>query len=298
MFKLWKSIIFIVVFIYSLSSSSLYGYDGLLFKPLTANVFEPRVGSFYEFGAKKLRLDIGTSQDLWVNKFKTFSVGADFFTFTRLRTAGDFKFPVETSDYFFGVNMAYIPRFMPSDESGKWFPKSIRIRIAHISSHLVDGMSDNSVFEQHPFVYSREFFDFIAAYNIYFFRPYLGFTYIFHKIPDSINNSYPETGVDFDYNLTDFLSLTGGYDFKLFWFNNKENGVNQAQLGIKLNLDSPISLFVGGWFYNGLSMHGEFYNQRDNYFGLGFQLMYNKSLSPPPFPILDIEHPSGSPYQR
>nr|HPI19931.1 hypothetical protein [Candidatus Kapabacteria bacterium] len=43
----------------------LFSQESLLFKPLTANVFEPRIGSFYQFSDEKLRLDIGTSIDLF-----------------------------------------------------------------------------------------------------------------------------------------------------------------------------------------------------------------------------------------
>ena len=93
------------VFILVLTSASASGFDKLLFTPLTANVFEPRIGAMYQLSAEKLRLDIGASFDL--ADLKLFDgvetrFGTDFFTFTRLRSERGFKFPVETSDYFFG----------------------------------------------------------------------------------------------------------------------------------------------------------------------------------------------------
>jgi len=38
--------------------------SALLFKPLSAYIFEPRIGTFYQFSEEKLRLDIGTTVEL------------------------------------------------------------------------------------------------------------------------------------------------------------------------------------------------------------------------------------------
>ncbi len=64
-----------------------------------ANPLEARIGSFYQPNADRLRLDIGQTIDL--NQFEIRSgwkagIGADAFILTRLRSEGNFKFPVET----------------------------------------------------------------------------------------------------------------------------------------------------------------------------------------------------------
>ena len=78
-------------------------------QPFTANFIEPRAGTMFGLDENKIRLDIGLSKDilqLFSGK-ETISFGADLFTYTRLRSENDFKFPVETIDYLFGINAGY-----------------------------------------------------------------------------------------------------------------------------------------------------------------------------------------------
>src|SRR5208283_1216384 len=81
---------------------------GLLFKPLVADTYEPRNGILAEIGKNRLRLDIGNSIDLLQYRFaedsSLLTMGTDFFTYTLLRGEKDFHFPVDASDYFFGIN--------------------------------------------------------------------------------------------------------------------------------------------------------------------------------------------------
>lgn len=78
--------------------------------------------------------------------FYTFSSGIEGLAWSRLRVLSDFRFPVETVDYYFGlfflVNRADLPY--------NW-----RFRIGHISSHEVDGL--DSVAAGSSSHYSREF---------------------------------------------------------------------------------------------------------------------------------------------
>ena len=171
-----------------------------------------------------------------------FHVGADFFTFTRLRTAGNFKFPVETSDYYFGVNTAYQTQLNDNVKG------EARLRVAHISSHLVDGMSTEGVFRRMPFVYSREFIDMTFALNFNEkIRYYAGVNSLFHKIPNEFNTFIPNLGMDFDLSICGMknLSLSGGYDFKLEGINDIYNGVNSAELGIKIKTKNNIGFLIG-----------------------------------------------------
>lgn len=256
-----------LVFAYSAKADDL-----LLFQPLTANNFEPRIGAFYQFGTEKIRLDIGYSLDFlnFKKDNNNFSVGADFFTYTRLRTAGNFKFPVETSDYYFGVNGAYkVP--VNSDVDCE-----ARLRVAHISSHLVDGMSSDGVFRRMPFVYSREFVDLTAALRYRYVRAYVGLNTIFHKIPDEFNTCVPSIGMDFDvpFSQGSRFSVSGGYDFKLEGISDIYNGINSAELGIKIKTKNNIGFLIGLHGYAGKSMHGMYFNEYDHYIGLGFRLVY------------------------
>ncbi len=135
-------------------------------QPFVAHFLEPKTGFQYLFEIEKVRIDIGTSQDIihWKQDYQTFSFGADFFTYTRARSESDFKFPVETIDYLFGINGGYKYK----TEKKEW---GARLRFSHISAHLVDGYYDSEtqtwLDNRQPFVYSREFFELIGYYKIY-----------------------------------------------------------------------------------------------------------------------------------
>ena len=248
---------------------SLKADDGLIFKPLTANPYEGRIGAIGDFKDKRLRLDIGASFD--IIKFdlgkNNAGIGADFFTYTRLRSEGNMKFPVETSDYYFGFNYSMNMNLI-SDKS------ALRVRLAHISSHLVDGYADQNIFKKSPFVYSREFLDVTIADYYKDLRYYLGVNYVFSTKPKDPNPLIPQIGFDYNLKISPWLALTCGYDFKLVGIDGVYQAQNSLQAGITIYTRSHYGLFAGCYYYSGRSIHGEFYRDRDQYFGLGFQVVY------------------------
>ena len=265
-----KKILLLTLFFYTFSK--IFAHEMLLFEPLTANHLESRIGTFYQPTADHLRLDIGHSLDLIEipnNKNANFELraGADFFILSRLRSEGRLKFPVEASDFFFGLNLT-------GNISTNYF---FRMRIAHISSHLVDGYTIDNNFIKEPFVYSREFVDLILTYNTEYVRTYIGGTAIFSTIPKNIISFIPQIGFDYDYVLYDNFNLIGGYDFKLVGLNEsamKYFGSNSAQAGIKYNLSENTGLSFNFYYYSGLSIHGMFYNIKEKYTGFGIQFHY------------------------
>ncbi len=243
----------------------------LLFKPYTAGIFEPRIGSVINLTDDNLRLDIGASFDLFRDSTSSnfiWGFGGDFFTYTRLRSENNFKFPVETSDYYFGVNSSTKFKIGEADFAS-------RLRIAHISSHLVDGFSKDGIFIQEPFVYSREFFDISFAYlnntDLLDYRVFLGAIYVFSTQPDNLNKFIPYFGLDINKKFTDFMELSCGMDLR-----SGENNMNNlsAQLGLNFKFFKDFGIFVGYYKYYGNSMHGMFYDEKDNYDGIGFQIIY------------------------
>lgn len=250
--------------------NAIFAFDDLLFKPLTANVFEPRIGALYDINDNNLRLDIGASFDLFetsISEKTILRLGTDFFTYTRLRSEGRMKFPVETSDYFFGLNSSLKSNLFDEDFTA-------RLRVAHISSHLVDGYSKNGEFWKLPEIYSREFIDLTVAYESNSLRPYLGLTSVFSTIPDNINHFIPEIGVDYSYNILDWMRLETGYDFKLGGFDNTYSGINAFQLGILFETSNNTGIELNYYYYSGLSMHGMFFTEKDKYSGIGFQVYF------------------------
>ena len=256
-----------------ITTTRAYSLGDQYFKPLTANPLEARVGTMYQFEDNKLRLDIGNSIDLQTLNLSdslTLSLGTDFFTLTRLRSEGKLKFPVETADFYFGINGAIKRYCSPTTE---W---SVRLRIAHISSHLVDGYASDSVFvRQKPFVYSREFAEVIGALEFSKqLRIYTGLTYLWATQPRRANRFIPEFGVDGSYPLSKSLSLEFGYDFKLIGVDDSYLSTHAAQAGLFLETSNNKGYLLTLFAYRGRSVHGMFYDQNDAYSGIGFQVIF------------------------
>jgi hypothetical protein len=237
--------------------------SGLLFQPLRAHIFEPRMGILYQADNDMLRLDIGNSTDLvaWHPEGAEYRMGADFFTYTRLRSEGRFKFPVETTDFYFGINFA--AKYATGDNA-----VSARVRVAHISSHLSDGYNGN----RSSFVYSREFVDVTGAYELGSLRLYAGANFLFSSIPDAFGIVTPQLGFDVSHPLAEELTLVGGYDLRFTTVNEATTAVHSAQAGLKLGKQFGSGLLLNGYFYHGKSIHGMFYDLNDSYAGIGIQV--------------------------
>lgn len=247
--------------------------SGLNIQPFTANFIEPRGGSEIGLDGNRLRLDIGTSKDIFkMNSDKeTVSFGADVFTFTRLRSQNGFKFPVETVDYLFGINAGY-KKVCGKTEYG------LRFRFSHISAHLVDGRYNNHTVEwmdgRKPITFSKEFFELFPFYRTHGFRVYAGLTYIIHILPNIINKGIYQLG--FDYYIlplgceafTPFIA----YDFKLNGVNDVYAGNNIVKAGIKFGNPFASGFSILFSYISGRSVHGELYDINENYANVGFNL--------------------------
>jgi len=241
-------------------------------QPFTAHFLEPKTGFQYLFDLEKVRIDIGTSHDIihWKAEDESFSFGADFFTYTRARSEDNFKFPVETVDYLFGVNGSYKRK----NQQSEW---GARLRFSHISAHLVDGYFDiesqSWLDEREPFVYSREFFEIIAYYKFYGIRLYGGLTYNIHIVPDEIKKGILQAG--FDYYATQirtslFIPFVA-YDFKLTGI-DEYSGNNVITMGIKFGQPESRGFSILASYFSGKSVHGEFYDLNESYATIGINL--------------------------
>ncbi len=264
--------------IFLFATFNIFALDNLMFKPLTGNPLEGRIGSIIQTNQSNLRLDIGASFDLIefpATENTNFRIGADFFTFTRLRSEKNFKFPVETSDYYFGINGSY-------KGSIANIPISARLRLAHISAHLVDGYSKEGIFTKMPFVYSREFADFTLAFDSVFksnilpdgIRFYVGHNFVFSNTPENAESMISNIGFDFKYPITNYLFLQLGMDYKTA-FDNTNYYQFASQFGVFIETASNRGIFVGYYSFDGFSLHGLFYDQKDTYSGIGFQIFYH-----------------------
>lgn len=124
-------------------------------------------------------------------------IGLEGLIWSRLRALPEFRFPVETADYFFGLQATKL-----SVHSG-W-----RFRLSHISSHVVDG-ADSSVVGGSSSRFSREF---IELDRQQFFwedrlRLSLGVRYLFHQV-QAIEPSIAFPAA-LTFQIADFGSISG-----------------------------------------------------------------------------------------
>lgn len=246
--------------------------SGLNIQPFTANFLEPKAGFSYLLGKSQIRLDIGTSADIFKRECSNtvLSFGADIFTYTRLRGEKEFHFPVETIDYLFGINSGY-KIINKNDEFG------FRFRFSHISAHLVDGSFDNSISDwrdhKKPRVYSREFFELFPYYKKNNFRFYLGLTYLLHTSPEGFKKFIYQAGFDyfapgiFDINLYPFVA----YDFKAAGY-IKLSGNNIIIAGFKFGNYESKGLSIYYAYYSGKSIHGEYFDLPESYSSIGLNV--------------------------
>ncbi|MEG8946058.1 DUF1207 domain-containing protein [Rosettibacter firmus] len=246
--------------------------DKLNIQPLTANILEPKLGFLFQLSKNELRLDIGNSMDIiqFQNGETTYSLGADLFTYSLLRSEKNFHFPVDAIDYLFGLNFGYTKK-MREDKFG------VRFRLSHISAHFVDGHYDGSNNKWrdnlNPRVYSREFIEIVPFYSFNSLRVYAGFTYIFHVDPDYIKKDNYQLGFDYFIkkiswnNLNPFIA----YDLKIIHINNYSTN-HSFSAGIKFGkpFEKGLSAYLN--FYSGKNVHGEYFDINKKYFALGINL--------------------------
>lgn len=247
--------------------------SGLNIQPFTANFLEPRAGFSYIISETDLRLDIGTTADIFLYEIddKHFSLGADLFTYTRLRGESNFHFPVETVDYLFGINAGYKIFIDEKREYG------FRFRLSHISAHLVDGAFDSAINDwrdnRNPRTYSREFIELFPYYRVYGLRVYLGITYLVHVNPDFIGKGIYQAGFDYYANgiINDFITPFVAYDLRLLKV-EKLTGNNIFETGIKFGKYDSKGFSIIFSYYSGKSIHGEYFNINEKYTTLGLNV--------------------------
>jgi hypothetical protein len=246
--------------------------SGLTIKPFQANMLEPKAGFSYMPWVDRLRLDISTSQDFYRGEkgSNVFSFGGDLFTYTRLRAENDFHFPVETIDYMFGVNGCY-KVVNESDEYG------FRLRLSHISAHLVDGKYDSQILNwsagDRPIVYSKEYVELFPYYSYKGLRGYIGLTYLFHVTPTNIGKEIYQAGLDYEISWlrTGLFTPFAAYDLKLNKI-DKYLGNNIVTAGLKFGNAFGKGMSIAYTYYSGRSIHGEYYDRYENYSAIGLNL--------------------------
>ncbi|MEO8665443.1 MAG: DUF1207 domain-containing protein [Ignavibacteria bacterium] len=255
----------------SSSKDSIYFFTtDLVFTPTESGVFESRIGATKFTDKKNLKLDIGASFDLIGYKVNqnTFSFGADFFTFSNLRSEDNFKFPVDAIDYLFGVNF----NFKNNEHGNKLFS---RLRISHISSHFEDGHiyeRSDTIFT--PVVFSKEFINLAAARDFEIdkklnLKTLIALDYIFHSIPKDLSKLSGQLGLETRYYLSDIVDVYLSNDVTLASVNSKTNLNENFEGGISFGGISKRSVKIYFTYYDGQDYRGQYYGKYLNYKGIG-----------------------------
>ena len=258
-----------------LNTDSVYFFSTeSIFKPLRSNIFEARTGFFKDIGDDYLRLDIGVSFDLVGLKTpeSVYSFGADFFTFSNLRSESNFKFPVDAIDYFFGVN------FNARKQLSKNTGISGRLRISHISSHLQDGHQyerTDTIFT--PLTYSREFLNLAGIYDVRLskelvMRNFLEAEFLFSSIPDDFGRFSAGQGIEFRYTPAKILTLYLSNGLRLTEVNGEYNLNENLEAGVRIGFAGTRGVNIFFTYYDGQDYKGQYYFRFTNYKAIGFDI--------------------------
>ena len=155
-----------------------------------------------------------------------------------------------------------------------------RLRVSHISAHLVDGSFDQREGAwrdaRTPRVYSREFIELVMALEfLETHRVYLGMQYIYHVDPPVLGSTAFQAGGEAMVSPGGMMWLHAyvAYDLKLTKF-TAWTASHSVQAGVKLGRrnGAGVNLFIAA--FNGTSQHGEYYDQRWSYWGPGFSVEF------------------------
>ncbi len=230
------------------------GFAQPVFHPWIASPWEPRIGAATFIGTDSLELYLGGYARLFGSRWQGWQIGAEGFTISRLRREAHFKFPVELIDYYFGVDYQHAGITLN-------VPWQLRLRLGHISAHVVDG-----AFDRLPsFVYSQEFVT--ATLRLIFAQLHvLGeIAYLFSVLPAQLDRLQPAVGATLHLAVSGYLFLAG-YQLR----NTGIAGDRFWNHRIVLQVWPPaLPLYFQLSFYNGKSYHGMLYDRTERFATFG-----------------------------
>jgi hypothetical protein len=255
--------------------------DGIQVPPFAANYQEPRVGVRKQLASSRLKLDIGSVLDvveysISPEKRKSIRAGIDFFTYALSTSANGLRLQIDAVDGYFGGHISYKSI---ADRSSF----SLRLRLIHLSAHFIDGHFDNSTGTWKngipPLPFTKDFGELTASCEFPLseiaFRAYSGFSYATLIRPTEINRISSLHGFEayttnlpgealgrpFHFFLADNLTITG-----IPWL----VGTNNVEAGVKFGEWSGTGMKIYASYYSGLTIFSQYYNVRDNQWGIGF----------------------------
>ena len=245
---------------------------GNLFRPLIADPKQPQffvsLDSFRSLDERYIMAAVGFGEAFGLYRFfgsregdglQLNVEGALFAQFNMEASSSD----LINADYIIGIPVTY-----------RYGDNSLRFRLYHQSSHLGDEflMSINPPervnlsYEAVDLIYSREWHE---------WRVYGGGEYLLHKEPDDLKPLSAHWGIE--YRGSTPLLLNGrpiaGADMKSLEEHDWEIDTS-IKAGLEFGHPNPGQrrLRLMAEWYNGFDPHGQFYNNKVEYFGLGVSL--------------------------
>ena len=262
------------------ASGTTFLPGGTLFPPLRANYQEPRVGVRKEAGTSRLKLDIGSSIDLLECRTGSpagrLRIGADFFTYALTTSAEGLRLQVDAVDGFFGGHIVYAA---PGEDGHL----ALRLRLLHVSGHLIDGHWDHTRMEwidnKMPIPYTRDFGELTGLYTwpgrIVALDAYSGLSYATLVRPDNLARYGTLHG--FELRSTGLLPSFAGRPMSLYIADNLAvtgipvyYGTNNLEFGVKFGEWDGTGIRFYGSYYHGLEVFSQYYYVRTDQWGLGF----------------------------
>jgi hypothetical protein len=249
----------------------------LFYTPLAANPQEPRVGVRKELGSSRLKLDIGSSIDLLGYAGESGSrirLGVDFFTYALTTSADGLRLQVDAVDGYFGGHVSW-------GETPDGRGVRARLRILHVSGHLIDGHWDRSTKQwrdnKEPIPYTRDFGELLGSYGwrgaLFAADVYTGLAYATLVRPDdlarwsSLHGALlrttgligPVLGRECVLYLADHVAIAGIPTYY---------ATNTLECGIKFGSWEDTGIRISLAFTSGLEPFSQYYDVRRDQWGI------------------------------
>ncbi len=252
-----------------------------LFAPLPASPEEPRVGIRREFGSMRMQLDIGATYDFLAfypssDTAARFHMGVAMFVYALTRSYQGLHLQVDAVDGFFGAHIVYLHRRATSSTM-------LRLRILHLSSHLIDGHfrleTKTWIDGQLPRPYSRDHAEATAAYRwgtkAWSAMLYAGFSQAWFARPGNMVRFNTFQGAVA--HTSEWTGQVWGQPANLYIADHfmlsgveRLSGTNILEGGIKFGEwdGSGIRLFIS--YRAGTEIYHQYYDVKRNDWGMGF----------------------------
>ncbi|MBA4312560.1 MAG: hypothetical protein C0417_08010 [Chlorobiaceae bacterium] len=267
-------------------SSSIFNLfpAGLQFPPLKTNIDEPRVGLVRFLDRAEMKVELGNTIDLIeyrpVNNNLIFRVGIDFFAYAYVKDSKGLYLQIDAIDGFFGGNITVAG----TDSFSK---PMARLRIFHHSAHLADGNYWIHTYPRDwtkiggPIPFTRDLGELVLLHHLNYgmeqLRYYGGISYSTLNRPAEFKRLAGLAGIEFTtsrlnlsifkQNISPFISYTMNMTGAPKYFPS-----HHAEVGFKIGdpYGKGINIYIS--YYSGRHMFGEYYDQRLETIGAGFNV--------------------------